>query len=956
MRQIEGGIYPGSGSAQGIRFEIAQVTLNSKFGTMTTTPIKTFWVGPEVVNGIVNTPTVSILASNSIYADINFSKFYYTNKKLAYFQFALEYDHGASAITNGPSYWGLYDVSNDSVRQFVCPANGITPGGPPIPVGYPWASPLPYFWDTLQSPESSYFDWTVTPKGSLYILSGQTLQRNPIGYAYIQKYTFDSSGNFGFYYGYLANLDILLTPDVNQNIQKVYGLGAFNKIAVDAYDNIYLSFAYPKTPYFFQYGLFNYQFSSGLWGYYGFVSSNAIATAYDSLFNQQATGGGPQPVVSLNNQVVTPFFQISKQQLYFYPIANGSNGLGPDAPLVPYDILIGNSKLPGAPSPIYFPATNLQLLNYGISIQSIKCPYTTSNVIPDISGVYTINTQLFTNTESGYGSTVQVTLRPNMTNFEIAAAYNTAISNVTFKNPNVIVTIPEDSTEIITVPAPPIWLPTSLQFRVRSYKLYFPVTIFPESVGTPTAIYDGSVYSDVSSTRVNGFVTLSDPTLASLYFPTPPVYGNSATTFDLTPPSINNAWQIMYPTTKIVLRKLQNGFTPITDTTDLTTYPSYEHTSMFFYDNYSDLSNDIFNKFGQESASRFKAYDVSSGYFFYSYIYNIQLQPFKGNSLDISSNNGYNFLAVRAYSPCENFNCLTRFYLPGRYDFGFIALQDLSNETQTVLVDLSGSKLVNPTYATVLNQFNNAFKGNFRFGSNAVPGFSGSNYTFNGFGQFLNQYIKNYNSGTSNANILAGITSNVQSNVSQYIQTYLSDILPSYVLSRERFTDPLLFSLLFKSGLSDVRRDLEYEWGLGWNLGFPKIDTPYDTIQRATSFFKILDDYIYLRLNQEFWMNRLDSSGKENLSITHESQGQTNQFAAKLLLANFGSYAQTMIQNPITFNPVLTSIDRLSFQWVDLAGVQIDNLDCEWNAAVQITEQVTQATPNSTIPRAAPLK
>ena len=103
-------------------------------------------------------------------------------------------------------------------------------------------------------------------------------------------------------------------------------------------------------------------------------------------------------------------------------------------------------------------------------------------------------------------------------------------------------------------------------------------------------------------------------------------------------------------------------------------------------------------------------------------------------------------------------------------------------------------------------------------------------------------------------------------------------------------------------------------------------------------------------------MNRLDSSGKENLSITHESQGQTNQFAAKLLLANFGSYAQTMIQNPITFNPVLTSIDRLSFQWVDLAGVQIDNLDCEWNAAVQITEQVTQATPNSTIPRAAPLK
>ena len=99
-------------------------------------------------------------------------------------------------------------------------------------------------------------------------------------------------------------------------------------------------------------------------------------------------------------------------------------------------------------------------------------------------------------------------------------------------------------------------------------------------------------------------------------------------------------------------------------------------------------------------------------------------------------------------------------------------------------------------------------------------------------------------------------------------------------------------------------------------------------------------------------MNRMDSSGKEKLSITHDSTGQTNQFAAKLLLANFGSYAQTMVQNPIPFNPVLTSLDRLTFQWVDLANIQIDNLDCEWNAAIQIVEQVTSAALTSTIPKA----
>jgi hypothetical protein len=59
-----------------------------------------------------------------------------------------------------------------------------------------------------------------------------------------------------------------------------------------------------------------------------------------------------------------------------------------------------------------------------------------------------------------------------------------------------------------------------------------------------------------------------------------------------------------------------------------------------------------------------------------------------------------------------------------------------------------------------------------------------------------------------------------------------------------------------------------------------------------------------------------------------------------------------MIQNPITFNPVLTSMDKLTFQWTDPTNTQINNADCEWNAVVQINEQVTQATVTSTIPKA----
>jgi hypothetical protein len=281
-----------------------------------------------------------------------------------------------------------------------------------------------------------------------------------------------------------------------------------------------------------------------------------------------------------------------------------------------------------------------------------------------------------------------------------------------------------------------------------------------------------------------------------------------------------------------------------------------------------------------------------------------------------------------------------------------LKLSDISNETITVLQDLSNSPLVNQTYLNTLAAFNATFVGNFTFGSNVIPGFPGSNYTFNGFGSFLAKYISIYNQNLATATLLGTINSNVTKAVSAYINYYLIPILPSYVLTRARFTDPLLFSILFQSALTPQYAQLDDEWGLGWNLGYPKLDTPYNTIQRAPSFFKILDDYIFLKLNKEFTMNRMDASAKENLAITHEPQGQTNQYAAKLLLSGFGAYAQTMIQNPITFNPVLTSMDKLTFQWVDTTDTQINNADCEWNAVVQINEQVTQATVTSTIPKA----
>jgi hypothetical protein len=133
---------------------------------------------------------------------------------------------------------------------------------------------------------------------------------------------------------------------------------------------------------------------------------------------------------------------------------------------------------------------------------------------------------------------------------------------------------------------------------------------------------------------------------------------------------------------------------------------------------------------------------------------------------------------------------------------------------------------------------------------------------------------------------------------------------------------------------------LEDSWGLGWNLGFDKVDTPYETVQTGQSFFKILDDFIALRMNQELDINRMDVTSKENLIVTQDPTGMTKAFYGKLLLANFGSYAQTFISNPISFANPLGKIDKLTFQWVDVTGAIINNNDCEWSGTVQIVEAV----------------
>jgi len=435
--------------------------------------------------------------------------------------------------------------------------------------------------------------------------------------------------------------------------------------------------------------------------------------------------------------------------------------------------------------------------------------------------------------------------------------------------------------------------------------------------GTPTALYQGGAGSKWA---------LYDGT----------IYGNRGGTFDA-PNGIDAGWQIFYPMQRIVFTKVANNFTFMQDKTNLE-YPEYPHTAIAVYDSLAKLQGDLGDvtnpdegRWGMETSGNILAADFGfSGEAFGASVFSVPLQ--------VSEPGSYYYAAIRNYSPTEKSQVILRCSLNNRYDFGYVKLPDLSGE---VGLSATSSNLFSPEYYKQLIGFNSNFiYAEKTFGANIIKGFNGSNFTnLTGFGDFYNRFVNLYATYNNQVQLVQSITSNVNSNINAFIQADLKNILPASAQYRQRFTDPLTFSILWKSSLSREYAKLEDQWGLGWNLGYDKVDTPYSTVHTAPSFFKILDDYINLRLNPEYDMNRVDSGSKENLFLTQDTTGSTKAFHAKLLLASFGSYAQTLISNPVSFSPPLGRMDKLTFQWLDPTESVIDNSDCEWNVVIQVVEK-----------------
>jgi hypothetical protein len=215
--------------------------------------------------------------------------------------------------------------------------------------------------------------------------------------------------------------------------------------------------------------------------------------------------------------------------------------------------------------------------------------------------------------------------------------------------------------------------------------------------------------------------------------------------------------------------------------------------------------------------------------------------------------------------------------------------------------------------------------------------------TFCNYPQFATQYSTMYNQYLSTTAIINKIQSTVRGNVNQYIATKMSNILPPSALTRQQFTDPLQFRILWLSALVAPQLQFIDNWGLGYNLGFSKLDTPYGTVIRAQSFYKIIDDYIYLQMSPEYDINRLDFGGIEDSRVTQDTTGAIKTYYGKLLLNNFNTISQTLVHNPVTLTPALGKLDSLTFSWMEFGGAVIANSNCDWNISIQIQEEVSQA-------------
>ena len=484
---------------------------------------------------------------------------------------------------------------------------------------------------------------------------------------------------------------------------------------------------------------------------------------------------------------------------------------------------------------------------------------------------------------------------------------------------------------------------------------------------------------------------------AAPYYGPPGIYGfyTSTATVQLysNTYSSSTAYQPYFWNTKITFNQLDQKYDPATDLSlfgGLSTIKNeYQDTVLFFYSNGTipkkdirDLStilpdSNVVWKWGMESNANYAAYDDQSGYNFLSYIYN---KPVRSGSEYA--------VHVRGYDPIPKFTTGLRFIGKNYTDFGQVSLGEIAQEISRLnvykpITEISSSAYLYPSssaafyssigayqstlstndgyrynpllsnyfsheYADALINFNTTFSTAVTFGKKV--GFNGFNSTFTGYGHAIQTYVNLYSTVRDFLSLYTNILGVANSNLNSYVEQRYGNILPSSIISRNRITDPLPFQFLFSTMLTEPYKSMYDEWGLGYNLGFNKVDTaPPRTTVTSDTFIRIVQDYIYLRLNPEFNLNVMSVSGKEDRAMCQDSAGQDDKYFAKILLNNFGGICRSAVVLPKEFNPVLGKYETISCQLVDKNGQQINNVDCEYNFVLNITEITNKTKDGSSL-------
>ena len=447
---------------------------------------------------------------------------------------------------------------------------------------------------------------------------------------------------------------------------------------------------------------------------------------------------------------------------------------------------------------------------------------------------------------------------------------------------------------------------------------------------------------------------------------------------------VSSVGSLFYWNTKIQYETVDLQYDPATDLSDFGGYEGiqseYQDTMLFFYKNTSNDAdfNDIsftrltqsYWMWGQESNSKYKYFDDNNGYNFLSYLHD---KPLSTTVPEYA-------IHVRAYDPIPQFTTGIRFIGKNYTDFGTPTLGEIATEISslagyTPISDALAGTYVNNLYSTMTNglpnygpyastisandairlgngnyfsheyadaliAFEQTFSTSVLFGLKV--GYTGVPFTFSSFSDCLNQYMSFYSTTQASLTTYTTILSTATGELSDYTTIRYGNILPSSVLTRNRITDPLTFQLLLSTSLVQPYKSQYDQWGLGWNLGFNKRDTPPSVSVTSDTFIRIVQDYIYLQLNPEFNINSVAVSGKEDRSMCLDSAGQEAKYFSKIILNDFASYCRTAVQQAKQFNPVLGKYETLSCQLVDKNGNNISSIDCEYDFVLEVTEISTK--------------